>query len=62
MTNCCSAKDPGGTDTGSVMTVLLGKHVVQCVLLTIGCFFEIQSFLNLHAKETLAIEVEMFIT
>ena len=62
MTNCCSAKDPGGPDTGSVMTLLLGKMIFRCVLLTTGCCLEIQSFLDLHAKETLAIRVEMFIT
>ena len=62
MTNCCYDKDPRGHDMGSVMTVLLGNPIVRCVLLTIGCCLEIQSFMDLHAKEALAIGVEMFIT
>ena len=62
MANCCSTKDPGGLDTRYVMIVLLGNLFVQCVLLTTGRYLEIQSFLYLHIKASLAIGVEMFIT
>ena len=44
------------------MNVLLGKPFFRCVLLTIGNCLEIQSFMDLHAKATPTIEVEMFIT
>ena len=62
MTNSCFAKDLGGPDMGYAMNVLLGNPVVRCVLLTIGRFLKIQSFLDLHAKDAPTIRVEMFIT
>ena len=59
MINCCSAKDLGDPNSGSVITFWLGNPIVPCVLLTVGCFLEIQSFLHLHVKESPSIGVEM---
>ena len=46
----------------SVMIGILGKSIVQCVLLTIGRLLEIHPFLDLHAKEAPSIGLDMFIT
>ena len=62
MTNCCFAKDHGGANMGSVMPILLGKPIFLCILLTVGLFLEIQSFLDLHAKLDPSIGVDMCIT
>ena len=62
MTNYCSDEGLRGPDMESVMTVLVGELVVRCVLLTVGCFLEIQPFMGLHAKAALAIGVNMLIT
>ena len=43
------------------MTILLGRHLIRCVLLTEGRCLEFLPFLGFHAEAALAIEVNMFI-
>ena len=61
MTSYCCANGPEVHVKEVVMIVLIRKHVVRCVLLTVGCYLEIQRILGLHAEAALAIRVNIFI-